>query len=872
MAENKQKAYEFRAKLPSYVRIGALTAIAVTVLLVVVGFYRERNKSTFRLRPEHTQLSNDVTAEVNGYERLETDGEVKKYYVKADHAKTFSDNHQELDNVYIEVYGEGDTLDKLTSQRALYVPEDDRNFTAYLKGDVNIETRDALKVKTENIVYTKKDDSAVADELVKFERQNVSGQAFGANVDVAHKRLHLLRDVDVDVSSEETGSASSVKNAKFRGGTAVYDQFVNTLEVNGGIQGHMVSPDGVRNTDLRAQRTIATLTPTSNSSQPSLKTIELFDDVWIETKERGARQSTMETAYAFYDKPADRFELKNGVHIVTGADEFADVKSGDATYEQTAGNLRLGGGAEITKGPGYIKGDSVYALLTAAKKVKNSRAVGSAYLRNAVAERTTEISANELAADFDDAQQPTNAKATGNATATVTPADATNYTSANINSQGSLTTTFHAGGLPNVMTTQGRSTIQLNVPNGSADAANKRVTADAVNVTFNDNGKDIRRAEATGNAELYIEPLRALATNYKTTVYAPRFDCEFYPVANNAKQCVGGRDTKTIRVPTVGSDGRGNQTLTAAQLTAVFNEGTKDVESLTAAGNSKFTELDRNAIADAMIFTQADQTIRLRGGEPTFWDSASRAKAAEIDWDTAAQRSSLRGGVSTTYYSRKKAGDAAPFGSSDKPVFATGQTMDIDHRSEVAVYNGNARAWQDNNYVRGDRLTIDQKNGTFSAEGSVQSLLYEAKQKRKSSNGTVPVSASSASLTYSRDNRVLKYRNSVDIRQGTDRLLAQIADIYLDENNEMTKTVIENNVVITQPGRKAVGDWAEYTAEDEVAVIRGNPARVDDSENGTSQGGQITVYLRDNRVLSEGSTKQNTSARTRSVYKVKSTP
>jgi len=70
MAENKQKAYEFRAKLPSYVRIGALTAIAVTVLLVVVGFYRERNKSTFRLRPEHTQLSNDVTAEVNGYERL----------------------------------------------------------------------------------------------------------------------------------------------------------------------------------------------------------------------------------------------------------------------------------------------------------------------------------------------------------------------------------------------------------------------------------------------------------------------------------------------------------------------------------------------------------------------------------------------------------------------------------------------------------------------------------------------------------------------------------------------------------------------------------------------------------------------------------
>ena len=92
---------------------------------------------------------------------------------------------------------------------------------------------------------------------------------------------------------------------------------------------------------------------------------------------------------------------------------------------------------------------------------------------------------------------------------------------------------------------------------------------------------------------------------------------------------------------------------------------------------------------------------------------------------------------------------------------------------------------------------------------------------------------------------------------------------FLIRNNEMTKTVVENNVTITQPGRKAVGDWAEYTAENEVAVLRGNPARVDDAENGTSQGGQITVYLRDNRVLSEGGTKQNPTARTRSVYKVK---
>ena len=90
MADRRHKAYEFRrTKLPGYVwePRRTLAAIAITVSLVVVGFYRQRNKTTFRLKPEHTQLSADVVAEVNGYERTEFDGETKKYYVKADHAR-----------------------------------------------------------------------------------------------------------------------------------------------------------------------------------------------------------------------------------------------------------------------------------------------------------------------------------------------------------------------------------------------------------------------------------------------------------------------------------------------------------------------------------------------------------------------------------------------------------------------------------------------------------------------------------------------------------------------------------------------------------------------------------------------------------------
>src|SRR5262249_1270339 len=156
--------------------------------------------------------------------------------------------------------------------------------------------------------------------------------------------------------------------------------------------------------------------------------------------------------------------------------------------------------------------------------------------------------------------------------------------------------------------------------------------------------------------------------NYKTTISAPRFDCEFYPTGNNAKTCTAGRKTKTVRVPTVTEEGRGTQTLLADELTAQFGERSKDVERFNASGSSRFNELDRNAIAAEMTFTKSDEIVRFRGGEPTAWDSKYRAKAREIDWDTRGQHEFLRGKVSTTYYNLKQIEDAAPFSQSNKPV------------------------------------------------------------------------------------------------------------------------------------------------------------------------------------------------------------
>ena len=211
--------------MPQYFRYAALVVLVVTIFAVFIGFYRERNKTPFKLKGEHTQLSTDVVAEVNNYERLETDGAVSKYYIKADYAKTFSDNHQELENVFVRTYDkDGNEADAMTARQVLYVPEEDKNFTAYMKGDVHIDARDGLKVTTDNITYTKKNETADADEAVQFERENVRGKSFGATVKMGEKRLELLKDVEIEVFESPELAKSNIRYAKVNAVSASYDQ------------------------------------------------------------------------------------------------------------------------------------------------------------------------------------------------------------------------------------------------------------------------------------------------------------------------------------------------------------------------------------------------------------------------------------------------------------------------------------------------------------------------------------------------------------------------------------------------------------------------------------------------------------------------
>ena len=56
---------------------------------------------------------------------------------------------------------------------------------------------------------------------------------------------------------------------------------------------------------------------------------------------------------------------------------------------------------------------------------------------------------------------------------------------------------------------------------------------------------------------------------------------------------------------------------------------------------------------------------------------------------------------------------------------------------------------------------------------------------------------------------------------------------------------------------------------DEVAIVKGNPARVEDVEKGSTQGGRLTVYMRDGRVIADDVRGSQAPGRIKSTHKVK---
>jgi len=74
---------------------------------------------------------------------------------------------------------------------------------------------------------------------------------------------------------------------------------------------------------------------------------------------------------------------------------------------------------------------------------------------------------------------------------------------------------------------------------------------------------------------------------------------------------------------------------------------------------------------------------------------------------------------------------------------------------------------------------------------------------------------------------------------------------------------------VIQPNRKGTGDWVEYTAASQIAILKGNPARVDDVEQGNTEGNRLTLSMADGKVTADDARGPLAPGRVRSTHKIR---
>jgi LPS export ABC transporter protein LptC/lipopolysaccharide transport protein LptA len=640
--------------------------------------------------------------------------------------------------------------------------------------------------------------------------------------------------------------------------------------------------------------------------QPHTEIISFVGNVKIETKEKlkvgteslafdqnsGIAQTDSPVSFerenvsgtsvgAVVEQKSKRLELKKDVQltIAPGAGAKASsrtrpvaIKAAHGSFEQQSMQLVFSGGVTVEQEKDILSGDNLTAFLNEQKHLQKAEIRGNAYMRVMDPGRAAEVHAVNMDFFMDKDQRLERALASNDIKARTLESES----DVEITGGNSLDSTFQASGdssLLKQMVAGGRPVITMSAPKSKANdprAANKRLTANEVKLLWRATGRDLEKAQANGDAELSIDPVVSGARAERKKLNAPQFDCDFFEAGNLARTCKASGGAKAVLDPMQPSKDRGTRTLTSQDMTTVFLKDTQDIERVDAQGDGKFNENDRNGVAASVSYVAADETVRLRGGDPTVWDSRGRTKATELDSDLRNQVSYARGKTTTTYYSQEQTNGATPFSKTKSPVYIASERGEFRHESGQAIYYGNARAWQDDNYVRGDKLVLYVNDKRMEATGHVQTAIYNAKKRGENTNATVPVFAAADSMFYSDPDRTIHYEGNVDIKQATDRMTSGVADVYLTkETNEMEKTVAQRDVVLTQPNRKGTGDWVEYTSATEIAVLKGNPARVEDVEQGNTEGNRLTLSMKEGKVTADDARGPQSPGRVRSTHKIR---
>jgi lipopolysaccharide export system protein LptA len=386
----------------------------------------------------------------------------------------------------------------------------------------------------------------------------------------------------------------------------------------------------------------------------------------------------------------------------------------------------------------------------------------------------------------------------------------------------------------------------------------------------------------------------------QTVVTAGRFEAKFIATPEGSTRLssvYGTPDAKIVNV----SPGSPDRVSTSQTLDAKFlPEG--GIASIIQQGTVAYTDGQpgnkrTQAWADKALYTPVDRILVL-SGSPRVAEGGMVTTARTIRINRDSGEALASGDVKSTYSELKEQPGGALL-SSSSPIHVTAASMTSHNSPAIALYQGNARLWQDANIITAPSIQFDRDRRFLLAQGTaaqpVSTVLVQTKLMqtgpRQAEKGqpdkahaenesggdhktrgkaeekradTSPLAVTSARLTYSDAESLAHYEGGVQAKGSNFSADSGTLDAFLvprgqtSNSQSLTATgkldrmVAKGNVVVQQPGRRAEGQTLVYTASDDKFVLTGGLPSIFDAERGKITGVSLTFFRADDRVLVEG--------------------
>jgi lipopolysaccharide export system protein LptA len=192
----------------------------------------------------------------------------------------------------------------------------------------------------------------------------------------------------------------------------------------------------------------------------------------------------------------------------------------------------------------------------------------------------------------------------------------------------------------------------------------------------------------------------------------------------------------------------------------------------------------------------------------------------------------------------------------DQPVYAAADELSYDGDARLAVYSGQApkqaRLWQGDTTIQGDRVTVDDATGNLTAKGTVAStLILEQQDEKTKTIERVPSIGSADDFLYDDGLRRATYTGTAHVSGPQGDLRAARIELYLSASaSELDRVEGYEAVTMRDATRTAFGDRLTFVSADGRYLMVGSPVKIEADCRETT-GRTLTFYKATNNITVE---------------------